>query len=142
MIWLLLISAVVVLAVVLIEKRKYPAPKNESVTEARNMQGVETESMIYFADNPHGMQDKEYRFRYKFVGGSWRAYILKMPSLNGRDPQSIPTHRLWDESGNPYICWQGSVSSKKDIQNISRIWANSLQEYIATGKRFGAEQDL
>jgi hypothetical protein len=63
-----------------------------------------------------------------------------MPDLGQRDGNSIPTHRLWDHE-RAYICWNGYVTNLKDMQNISRVWANSIQEYIATGKRFGAEQD-
>lgn len=100
---------------------------------------TETGSMVYFANDRHGQADKEYRFNYKKINGTWRAYILKMPDLHGRDANSIPTHRLWDDNHNPYICWKGTVTSLKDMQNISRVWADSIQEYIATGTRFGPE---
>jgi len=100
---------------------------------------TETGSMVYFANDRHGQADKEYRFNYKKINGAWRAYILKMPDLHGRDANSIPTHRLWDDNHNPYICWKGTVTSLKDMQNISRVWADSIQEYIATGTRFGPE---
>lgn len=99
----------------------------------------ETGPMVYFANDAHGAYDKEYRFNYKKVNGTWRAYILRMPSLENRDPRSIPTHRLWDDDNKPYICWKGTVNSLKDMQNISRVWADCIQEYIATGKRFGPE---
>ena len=95
--------------------------------------------MVYFANDKHGGKDREYRFNYKKVNGSWRAYILRMPSLGNRDARSIPTHRLWDGSNNAYICWDKTVNSLKDMQNISRVWADCIQEYIATGKRFGPE---
>lgn len=104
-------------------------------------QRSETGPMVYYANDRHGRQDREYRFNYKKIDGAWRAYILRMPDLGQRDPGSIPTHRLWD-NGRPYICWNSRVTSLKDMQNISRVWADSVQEYIATGKRFGAEQDL
>ena len=102
-------------------------------------QKTETGPMVYYANDTHGAADKEYRFNYKKVNGAWRAYILRMPSLGNRDPKSIPTHRLWDEENKPYICWKGTVNSLKDMQNISRVWADCIQEYIATGKRFGPE---
>lgn len=99
----------------------------------------ETGPMVYYANDRHGGKDREYRFNYKKVSGSWRAYILRMPSLGNRDARSIPTHRLWDDSNNAYICWDKTVNSLKDMQNISRVWADCIQEYIATGKRFGPE---
>ena len=99
----------------------------------------ETGPMVYYANGRHGGKDREYRFNYKKVNGSWRAYILRMPSLGNRDARSIPTHRLWDDSNNAYICWDKTVNSLKDMQNISRVWADCIQEYIATGKRFGPE---
>ena len=96
----------------------------------------ETGPMVYYANDAHGSSDKEYRFNYKKVNGSWRAYILKMPDFRGRDGNSSITHRLWD-NGSPYICWNSAVNSLKDMQTISRIWADNIQEYIATGKTFG-----
>ena len=97
---------------------------------------TETGPMIYFANNKHGRRDKEYRFNYKKVRGSWRAYILRMPSLGNRDSSGFVTHRLYD-NGRPYVCWDRPVNSLKAMQTISRVWADGIQEYIATGKRFG-----
>lgn len=97
----------------------------------------ETGPMIYYADNPHNRRDCEYRFNYKKVDGSWRAYILRMPSLSGRDGDLHTTHRFTDGHGTYWVCWDTPVSSLKDMQTISRVWANNVQEYIATGKRFG-----
>lgn len=99
---------------------------------------AETGPMIYFADDRHGRQDREYRFNYKKVNGSWRAYILRMPNLCGRDAGGMATHRLFD-NGQPYVCWDSNVRTLKEMQTISRVWANSIQEYIATGKRFGPQ---
>lgn len=97
---------------------------------------TETGPMIYYANDRHGRRDREYRFNYKKVGGSWRAYILRMPDLRGRDASGTVTHRLYD-NGHPYVCWDSAVNSLKDMQTISRVWADNIQEYIATGKRFG-----
>lgn len=97
---------------------------------------TETGPMVYYADDNHGCRDKEYRFNYKKVNGSWRAYILRMPSLGSRSTDGHATHRLWDGS-KPYICWDSPVNTLSDMQNISRAWADNIQEYIATGKRFG-----
>ena len=41
---------------------------------------TETGPMVYFADDRHGRSEREYRFNYKKVKGSWRAYILRMPN--------------------------------------------------------------
>jgi hypothetical protein len=86
--------------------------------------------MIYFANDRHGLADKEYRFNYKRVGGTWRAYILKIPNIRGRN-ESVP-HTLHDNTG-AYICWSGAVNSLRDMQNISRAWADRAQNYLATG---------
>ena len=96
----------------------------------------ETGPMIYYANDRHGRSDKEYCFNYKYVGNSWRAYILRMPSLGRRESSGMVTHRLYDGS-RPYVCWDSPVKSLKDMQTISRVWADNIQEYIATGKRFG-----
>lgn len=96
---------------------------------------TETGPMIYFANDRHGRNDKEYRFNYKKVGNGWRAYILRMPSLGGRSDSSGTIHRLHDDGGY-YICWDRQVNTLRDMQIISRRWADSIQEYISTG-RFG-----
>ena len=96
----------------------------------------ETGPMVYFANNSQGITDNEYHFNYKRVNGAYRAYILRMPSLGNRDASSVITHRL-HEGESTYVCWEGAVTSLKDMQNISRVWADSIQKYIATGKRFG-----
>ena len=96
----------------------------------------ETGPMVYFANAKNKTADREYRFNYKQVNGSWRAYILHMPSLGSRDASGVVTHRLYD-NGNPYVCWDRDVKSLEDMQTISKVWADNIQEYIATGKRFG-----
>ena len=97
---------------------------------------METGPMIYFANDHHGRRDREYRFNYKKVGNSWRAYILRTPSLEGRAPDAAITHKLYD-NGKPYVCWNCDVATLKEMQTISKFWADNIQEYIATGKRFG-----
>ncbi len=96
----------------------------------------ETGPMIYYANDRHGRRDKEYRFNYKYVGNSWRAYILRMPSLGRRERSGVVTHRHFD-GNKPYVCWDTPIQSLKDMQTISRVWADNIQEYIATGKTFG-----
>lgn len=104
--------------------------------ERTSRSATETGPMVYYANDNHGRRDKEYRFNYKRVNGSWRAYILRMPSLGNRASDGHSTHRLWDGT-KPYVCWDRPVNSLNDIQTISRVWADNIQEYIATGRRFG-----
>lgn len=97
-----------------------------------NEQVIETGTIIYFANDPHNLPDREYRFNYRFTNGTWRAYIIRTPNTqNGR---YIP-HTLRDGT-MMYICWDNSVTSLKDMQNISRQWADNVQNYIATGTTF------
>ena len=110
--------------------------QNRALIPASRDNITETGPMIYFVNERHGRNDREYRFNYKKVGGGWRAYILRTPSLNGRDTGSAVIHRLQD-AGGYYICWDSEVTTLKDIQNISRHWADSIQAYISTGRRFG-----
>ena len=118
-----------------------PAETIQRTTPQRNRtvplsQKDETGPMVYYANDRYGSTDREYRFNYKKVNGSWRAYILRMPSFGNRSADGYITHRLWDGS-KPYVCWDRSVNSLSDMQTISRVWADNIQEYIATGKRFG-----
>lgn len=148
--WIIAVIVVIISGIVIWNIKKDSTSQNQPVVPVANSRQqssqptmlstrIETGPMVYYANDTHGATDKEYRFNYKKVNGAWRAYILRMPSLGNRDARSIPTHRLWDDDNKPYICWNSSVTSLKDMQNISRVWADSIQEYIATGKRFGPE---
>lgn len=95
----------------------------------------QTGPIIYFATNDFGLSDREYRFDYRKEQGFWKAYILKMPSLRGRSGSFHITHRLGTADA-PFVCWDTPLRSLEDAQNVSRVWADHLQEYIATGKRF------
>lgn len=59
------------------------------------------------------------------------------PSLCGRPSDGHTTHRWSDADGNHWVCWDSPVTSLTEMQSVSRLWADSVQEYIATGKRFG-----
>lgn len=110
-------------------------PVNRPVTVQVNRNDItETGTMIYFANDRHGRSDKEYRFNYKKVGDGWRAYILRTPSFGSRSMDSGTIHRLTDGNGQHYICWDRKVDTLKDMQTISRYWADRIQEYIATGR--------
>lgn len=99
-----------------------------------NIEG--TGSVVYFANGNDKNADREYRFNYKRVNGSWRAYILRMPDLKDRNSSGVVTHRLYDND-KPYVCWDRPVDTLEDMQTISKVWADNIQEYIATGKTFG-----
>lgn len=147
-VWLILLAIGVAAGIkIYITVRRNRNQNTNNVTSASGSSGVsqsisqnnrfsETGPMVYFANDRHGRRDKEYQFNYKIVGGSWRAYILRMPNLGNRDSSGAVTHRLYD-NGRPYVCWDTPVNSLKDMQTISRVWADNVQEYIATGRRFG-----
>ncbi len=97
----------------------------------------ESGPVIYYANDNHNSRDKEYRFNYKNIGGNYRAYILRTPSFGNRDQSGVVTHRLWDDENKPYVCWDTNIKTLRDMQNVSRAWADNIQEYIATGRRFG-----
>ena len=143
---------VVTMVIVIVGILVYNVRKNETTSRStRNIhrttsqqhravllsQKNETGPMVYYANDNHRFRDKEYRFNYKKVNGFWRAYILRMPSLGNRSEAGHLTHRLWDGNNDAYICWDSPVKTLSDMQNISRVWADCVQEYIATGKRFG-----
>lgn len=94
----------------------------------------ETGQVIYYANDSHHNTDREYRFNYRYVGGGWRAYILRTPNFGNRT-RGAHVHMLSD-NGSYYICWDRTVSSIHDMQVISKRWADNFQEYLSTGKTF------
>ena len=125
------------------QNNRHPEQAAASAATARRDPHGETGPMIYFANNAHGRTDREYQFNYKWVydgtlhAYTWRACILRMPSLCGRPSDGHTTHRWSDADGNHWVCWDSPVTSLTEMQSVSRLWADSVQEYIATGKRFG-----
>ncbi|MBQ8642511.1 MAG: hypothetical protein IJ480_09875 [Clostridia bacterium] len=99
---------------------------------------AEVGPVVYYANTDNHSADNEFQFHYKKVNGSWRAYIIRMPSLNGRSDESHIIHRYIDNDSY-YVCWDRPVNSLVDMQNVSRVWADHITEYIATGKRFGPQ---
>ena len=112
-----------------------PPTPTPTPTRAPRITAESTGPIVYFATNDFGLPDREYRFDYRREGASWRAYILKKPSLRGRSGSFYVTHRLGTADA-PYVCWDRPLRKLEDAQNVSRVWADHLQEYIATGKRF------
>lgn len=117
---------------------------NNSARHSQNLMNVNQHDsvgpVIYYGNTNHNARDVEFRFKYVFKNGSWRAYILRHPSFNGRDEALTVTHRYRDHENNMYyVCWDSPVVQLKDMQNVSKFWADSILEYIATGKKFGPE---
>ncbi len=113
-------------------RRNSAAPARPSAAQPSSNS---TGPIVYFATNDFGLSDREYRFDYRKEQGFWKAYILKMPSLRGRSGSFHVTHRLGTADA-PFVCWDQPLRTLEDAQNVSRVWADHLQEYIATGKRF------
>lgn len=108
-----------------------PAPNTNSVSTTVTELGP----VNYYANDSHNNPDKWFQFKYKKVGNEWLTYILRMPSLKGRDPNLHLTHRY--RNGNTYwICRDPQPTTLRDAQNVSRVWADCIMEYIATGKTF------
>lgn len=111
-----------------------PTPSSNSISTVSTTV-TELGPVNYFANDSHNNSDKWFQFQYKKVGNEWLTYILKMPGLRGRDPNLHLTHRY--RNGNTYwICRDPQPTTLRDAQNVSRVWADSIMEYIATGKTF------
>ena len=93
--------------------------------------------MVYYASKSYGLSDSEYRFLFVKKEDSWRAYIKKMPNLQGRDASGLVTHRLWDENNKAFVCWNTPILNLSEIQSVSKLWADKIQKYISTGEQFG-----
>lgn len=91
------------------------------------------EILTYFIDGYGAYKDGKYVFEVKKVGETWRAYIVRTPSLAGRDSSSAVVHQLSD-SGRKYVCISGTVASKTTMIALAKQWSRGLQNYIETGQ--------
>lgn len=108
---------------------------SSSNTHSYNTEITELGPVNYYANDRHNRKDKWFQFYYKKVNGEWLTYILRMPSLNGRDGNLHITHR-YHNSGKYWICYDPQPRTLKDAQSISRAWADRELEYISTGIDF------
>ena len=77
-------------------------------------------------------------FKISSRGGSYRAYVLDKPSLNGCDSSLSKVHMLRD--GNRYyVCVLGSVSTVDKMKAIARLWAKRYLRYVKTGKDYNTK---
>lgn len=121
-------------------------PASNQVINTNRMQAnydksiTEIGPVIYYGNTNHNVKDVEFRFKYVMKDGSWRAYILRQPSFNGRNDSLTITHRYRDPENNlHYVCWDTPLYQIKDIQIVSKAWADNILEYIATGTKFGPQ---
>lgn len=145
--WMVLILVVIgIVAIIKICCLIYKKNNNELVTdlgsdttmvrEQQNRGGLtELGPVNYYANDRHNRKDKWFQFKYKKVGNEWLTYILRMPSLNGRDGNLHITHRYRDEN-TYWICYDPQPTTLRDAQIISRAWADRELEYISTGVHF------
>lgn len=111
--------------------RNVAQPVSQSQANAKTSFGP----VNYFANARHNQSDKWFQFEYIKENGVWLTYILRMPSLNGRDGNAHITHR-YSGGGKYWICYDPQPRNLKDAQIISRVWADRELEYIATGIPF------
>lgn len=98
-------------------------------------EGRGTGTVVYLANGNARDNVFLFNYRYVYVSGSWRAYIERMPDLQGRDASGHKTHRLWD-GDKPYVCWDTPVSTLEDMQTVSKVWGDNIIRYIRTGQTF------
>jgi hypothetical protein len=78
----------------------------------------------------------DYLFSFELQSdGTWRAYIERQPSYQGRATDAHSTHRL--SAGNrQFICWTHPLRSLEEAKQVAALWADKTQQYIRTGRAF------
>lgn len=143
--WTLLIAAVIglVLAVKLVVRTvqgsrgpvRTGRERQDRGGQERGGQEQGGKTVNYYANTRHRQRDNWFQFQYKKVGNVWRIYILRMPSLAGRDGNLHLTHRH-SGGGRYWICYDPEPRTLKDAYAITRAWADRELEYITTGTPF------
>lgn len=85
---------------------------------------------IYYRAHP---TRRDYQFTFRWVDPSWRVYIENPPSYGTRSSSRVDTHRLADRWGD-YICWTTPLTTLSAAQGVAALWADSTENYIATGQ--------
>ena len=99
-------------------------------------------TFTYLAHDVWGSPENEYKFEYKRVVGrcehswTWRIYIISMPEhFIIKNYSNIKGHWIPDqERGMKIVCWFDDIKELEDAIQLSKIWADMHQRYIATGE--------
>ncbi|MDR1189703.1 MAG: hypothetical protein LBK95_20000 [Bifidobacteriaceae bacterium] len=76
---------------------------------------------------------RDYSFTFEHAnGGGWIVYINNSPDYRGRASGSVASHRLGIGT-RPYICWDSAIETLSQAQGVAALWADSTENYIATG---------
>jgi hypothetical protein len=102
---------------------------NSPVTEAQARQVGRWRHIRYRA----WPTKRDYSFTFEHLEGGWRVYLDSSPDYHGRPSGSLESHRL-DIGGRPYICWDRTLSTISEAQAVAALWADSTENYIATGR--------
>lgn len=105
---------------------------------ARGIELLHRDELKYEAVDESTGKRGSFRFRIVKRYGNYRAYILDRPPLYGRDGSMHKVHVL-NDCGNPYVCVQGAIESRKKMEAVARLWARKYMRYVSTGKLFEEE---
>lgn len=113
---------------------------------------VETTPETYYANSNalsmHGIsrikvlcKDRKYIFKYVYVKGRWRAYVLRQPDTKGREWNTFIAHLDpdWGDycDGCLHVDWDQPIKKLEDMQKVAHYWADLCFRYIETGTRIG-----
>lgn len=97
--------------------------------------------LTYRAHDEWDSPENEYTFEYKRVAGvcrdswTWRIHILSKPEhFIPKDYNNVKGRWIPDkENGEKFVCWDKNITQLEDAIQISKVWADLHQRYIATG---------
>jgi hypothetical protein len=93
---------------------------------------METRPLSYRTKD--GQADYGFSFEEQ-SDGTWRSYVVRQPSYQGRDESAHSTHRMSDR-GRQYLDWGSPLRSLDQAKQVAALWADFTQNYIRTGARF------
>lgn len=76
---------------------------------------------------------RDYSFTFTLVDNGWRIYINNSPNYRNRPSGAHESHRL-SIGTRPYICWDQPLVTISEAQGVAALWADSTENYIATGR--------
>ena len=130
----LIVALIIIIACVVIAVYHILSMDNGNTYFVGSVPSTSSDILDHIASGSSSYDQRIYQFDIRYLGGEYRACILKSPNYRSRPTDAHSTHRHYD--GRHYVCWSTPVRTRSDMITIAKQWAECTQKYIEQGIRF------